>query len=66
MAGTKLGGLKAKLKNLEKDPDYYKHIGSKGGKAGIGSAKGFASSHELAVRAGSKGGRISRRKKNVK
>lgn len=63
MAGTKAGGLKAKLKNLANDPDYYKRIGKAGGKAGVGSAKGFASSHELAVAAGAKGGRISRRRK---
>lgn len=34
MAGTKAGGLKAKLRNLEKDPDFYRNIGRKGGQNG--------------------------------
>lgn len=32
MSGTKDGGNKTKKKVLEKDPDFYKKIGSKGGK----------------------------------
>lgn len=31
MAGTKTGGLKAAARNLAKDPDFYKKIGSRGG-----------------------------------
>ena len=39
--------------------DFYRRIGKKGGTISRGG--GFASSHELAVRAGRKGGTISRR-----
>ena len=46
-------------------PDFYKNIGSEGGKRGRGSNKGFAANRELARIAGSKGGRISRRTKNA-
>ena len=28
MAGTKAGGLKAKQKNLERDPNFYARIGA--------------------------------------
>jgi general stress protein YciG len=61
MAGTKAGGQKAALKNLERDPNFYAKIGSKGGKNG--HTGGFAANPELARVAGAKGGRISRRKK---
>lgn len=63
MAGTKAGGIKAREKNLANDPDFYKKIGSTGGKNGKGTLKGFAASPELASEAGRKGGRISKRKK---
>lgn len=63
IAGTKIGGRKAAQKNLERDPDFYKNIGRKGGKNG--NTGGFASSQELARLAGAKGGRISRRRKPV-
>ena len=69
MAGTKAGGLKAKQRNLEKyGQDFYKRIGSKGGRNG--TTGGFASNvvgedgltgRERAKIAGAKGGRISRR-----
>ena len=60
MSGTKAGGLKAAAKNKElHGEDFYRMIGAKGGRNG--HTGGFASSHELAVRAGQKGGRISRR-----
>ena len=36
MAGTKIGGLKSKEKNLARDPDFYKHIGFRGGKLSRG------------------------------
>lgn len=36
MPGTKEGGAKAKAANLAKDPNYYKKIGSLGGKANLG------------------------------
>ena len=57
--GTKAGGLKAAKKNLERDPDFYRKIGKKGGKNG--HTGGFAANPELAKLAGAKGGRISRR-----
>ena len=59
MAGTKAGGLKARDTNIAGDPDFYKRIGSKGGKNG--HTGGFAANPELARIAGAKGGRISRR-----
>lgn len=31
MAGTKLGGLKARDTNLKNNPDFYKEIGKLGG-----------------------------------
>lgn len=61
MAGTKAGGKKAALKNIENDPDFYAKIGAKGGKAT--GYKGFATNKELARIAGRKGGLISRRTK---
>lgn len=64
MAGTKAGGLKAKAKNLAKDPNFYARIGAKGGKNG--TTGGFAANPELARIAGAKGGRISRRTKATK
>lgn len=73
MAGTKAGGLKAKLRNLEKDPDFYKNIGRKGGKNG--HTGGFASmlvgkdgltGSERASLVGQRGGRISKRGKAIK
>jgi general stress protein YciG len=72
MAGTKAGGLKAKMKNLAKDPDFYAKIGKRGGENG--RTGGFASAvvgddgmtgAERARIAGAKGGRISRRRKIV-
>lgn len=63
MSGTKAGGLKAREKNLERDPDFYKKIGQKGGRNGKGPnyKGGFAANKELAKIAGAKGGRKSRR-----
>jgi general stress protein YciG len=62
MAGTKAGGMKAAALNLAKDPDFYKKIGSRGGKNGTtgGFGNGEAG-RELAKRAGKLGGTISRR-----
>lgn len=60
MAGTRAGGLKAYATNLEKQgKDFYRRIGSKGGKNG--HTGGFAANPELARIAGAKGGKISRR-----
>lgn len=63
MAGTKAGGQKAAAKNLERDPNFYAKIGSKGGKNG--HTGGFAANPELARIAGARGGRISRRTKKT-
>lgn len=73
MAGTKIGGLKAKAKNLAKNPNFYAEIGAKGGRNG--TTGGFAAlrfcdceltsvlgEHHKAQCAGYKGGTISRRK----
>jgi len=60
MSGTKDGGQAAARKNLERDPDFYRKIGAKGGRKG--RTGGFFANRELASRAGQKGGRISRRK----
>ena len=62
MAGTKAGGLKAKAANLAKNPNFYKEIGSKGGKAPTAGPKGFAANPELAARVGAIGKRISKGK----
>lgn len=59
MAGTRAGGLKAAQKNLERNPNFYREIGRKGGSNG--HTGGFASNPELAKIAGAKGGRISKR-----
>lgn len=66
MAGTKLGAVKARDKNLAKDPDWYRKMGAIGGRALV--PKGFASDRGRAMEAGRKGGlkRIEnlRRKQN--
>lgn len=64
MAGTVEGGRKAAETNLRNDPNFYKKIGSKGGKNG--HTGGFAANHELAKIAGAKGGKISKRGKAKK
>lgn len=64
MSGNKEGGAKAAAKNKEKyGADFYVRIGAMGGKKG--RTGGFASSHELAVRAGRLGGLKSKRKPRV-
>lgn len=64
MSGTITGGVKARDKNLAKDPEFYRRIGALGGAAGRGPGctKGFAGDRELARRAGRLGGMKSRRK----
>lgn len=69
ISGNKIGGRKAAAKNLARDPDFYKKIGSKGAKEwdrlselGLAKPKGFAAmDREKRVAAGRKGGEISRR-----
>lgn len=65
MAGTKAGGRKASATNRQRHgDDFYARIGAKGGRNG--HTGGFAANRALAIVAGRKGGRISRRgsKKN--
>ena len=70
MSGTKIGSAKAAKTTKEKyGEDFYRQIGAKGGKRS--KTGGFASTvigkdgltgKERALRAGSKGGKISKRK----
>ena len=65
MSGSRLGGLKAAETNKQKyGRDWYKKIGKIGGKACV--PKGFAVNPELAKRAGSTGGKLSKRGKAKK
>lgn len=60
MSGTKEGSKKAAATNKAKyGSDFYKRIGSIGGK--LGRTGGFAANRELASIAGRKGGLKSRR-----
>lgn len=64
MAGTSEGGLKARSTNYARHgKDFYKRIGSIGGRNG--HTGGFAANPALARVAGMKGGRISKRGKQV-
>lgn len=64
MAGTKLGGKRAAATNKKKyGKDFYKTIGSMGGK--LGRTGGFYANRELARIAGAKGGTISRRTSKI-
>lgn len=61
MAGTRAGGVKAaKMNRKLYGDDFYKKIGSKGGRNG--HTGGFSLNPELARIAGAKGGRLSSRK----
>ena len=61
MSGTVAGGMKAKESFYEKyGRDYFKNIGRKGGEV-CNPYKGFGSSQERAKRAGSIGGKLSKR-----
>lgn len=75
MAGNKSGSLKAAQTIKERDPDFYKRIGSIGGKA-KNPKKGFGSDdrtvldkillkRKRAALAGKRGGTISRRGKQT-
>lgn len=62
MAGNKSGAKLAAKTNKEKyGDDFYRKIGSIGGKKG--KTGGFYANRELARIAGAKGGKISRRGK---
>lgn len=61
MSGTRKGGLHAAATNKQLyGDDFYKKIGSKGGRNG--HTGGFAFNPALARIAGAKGGRLSSRK----
>ena len=63
MAGTKLGGIKAKETNKKKyGDDFYNKIGAMGGT--LGTTGGFYADRELARTAGAKGGSRSRKGKS--
>lgn len=64
MAGNHEGAIKARNKNLERDPDFFKRIGAIGGRATV--SKGFGKNPELARIAGAKGGKKSKRSKATK
>jgi hypothetical protein len=57
------GGKLCALKNKANDPDFYRKIGSKGGK--LGHTGGFYANPELAKSAGRLGGTRSRRRKPI-
>lgn len=64
MAGTRIGGKKTAITNMEKyGEDFYSRIGRIGGKKS--TTGGFYANRELARIAGAKGGRISKRTKKV-
>ncbi len=64
MAGTSEGGKRAAATNKQRyGNNFYTLIGKKGGEISRGG--GFAASPELARAAGAKGGRASRRTKQV-
>lgn len=66
MSGTKEGGKKTAKTNYDRyGKDFYSKIGKKGGSAEYKGLRGFAANKELAKQAGSKGGKISKRGKNV-
>lgn len=61
MAGTIKGGQKAAATNKKRyGLDFYERIGAAGGKISRGG--GFAKNRQLAVEAGRRGGRASRRR----
>lgn len=60
MSGSRIGGIKAAKTNKRKHGrNFYKEIGAKGGKAS--TTGGFFADRELASRAGTIGGRRSKR-----
>jgi general stress protein YciG len=72
MSGTRIGGLKARDKNIAKDPDFYRKLGKIGGVRG--TTGGYASNKigkdgltgpERSKISGKLGGTISRRKKKL-
>lgn len=62
MSGSKIGGMKAAQTIKERDPDFYKRIGSVGGKNGH-TGGFYAMTPERRAECGRKGGTISRKPK---
>lgn len=63
MAGTQNGGRKAASTNKQRyGMDFYETIGRMGGMKSRGG--GFAKNRQLAVEAGRKGGKASRKRKS--
>ena len=63
MTQTKAGGAKTAATNKERyGEDFYRNIGSRGGKAPTTKPKGFAANPELARAAGAIGSRKSRKR----
>lgn len=56
------GGKLVKLKNLAKDPDYYKKMGVKGGKASTGGGFAYMAKNdpERFKAVSAKGGKVKR------
>ena len=61
MSGSVKGGKLTAQKNLAKDPDFYRKLGSLGGKAPTTKPKGFAADNHIARSAGATGGTYSRK-----
>ena len=62
MSGTRKGGRRAAATNKQLyGDDFYRKIGSKGGRQKSSKPRGFAAHPELARTAGAKGGRMSSR-----
>lgn len=64
ISGNKTGGLKARDKNLAKNPNFYSDIGKLSHEGWVRNGRkprGFAANPELAREAGRKAGRISKR-----
>lgn len=55
MTNNRIGGLKTRDKNLARDPDFYRKIGARGGKACV--SKGFGADPVRAREAGRLGGK---------
>lgn len=62
VSGNKIGGLKARAKNLARDPDHYRKAGAIGGK--MGRTGGFYGNSVAARTAGRRGGMVSSRQEN--
>jgi hypothetical protein len=66
MAGTKAGSVQGVKTNLARDPEFYKKIGAKGGAVNHPETRYFRKYPEVAMVAGARGGKVSRRPGSVK